>query len=218
MKKQFKKLAVLVSVLALVLSAIPVSAKAQTHPRLYLYKQVRIEDMSVTLGWFQPSMDKVKFSQARKIGTVKAVLKDSYGYTCYKFIPKKAGKTVVTIKYRSGSSSVTEKQPFTVLKYTNPVSSVKLGNTEIAGSKFNKKDKINLSYAKFSKQNNALTVTAKKGWTYNGATIVNKKGKLLSGTSVNSVKAKGGKGNYVLKLCFTNDKNQGRVYTEVVFK
>lgn len=47
---------------------------------------------------------------------------------------------------------------------------------------------------------------------------MNKKGKQLSGTSVNSVKAKGGKGNYVLKLCFTNDKNQGRVYTEVVFK
>ena len=218
MKKQFKKLAVLVSVLALVLSAVPVSAKAQKLPRLYLYKQVRIEDMSVTLGWFQPSMDKVKFSQSKKIGTVKATLKDSYGYTCYKFIPKKAGKTVVTVKYRSGSSSVTDKQPFTALKYTNPVSSIKLGNTEIAGSKFNKTDKINLSYAKFSKQNSAITVTAKKGWTYKGATIVNKKGKQISSTGVSSVKAKGGKGNYVLKLCFTNDKNQGMVYTEVVFR
>lgn len=218
MKKQFKKLAVLVSVLALVLSAVPVSAKAQTLPRIYLYKQVRIEDMSVTLGWFQPSMDKVKFSQSKKIGTVKAALKDSYGYTCYKFTPKKAGKTVVTVKYRSGSSSVTDKQPFTILKYTNPVSSIKLANTEIAGSKFNKTDKINLSYAKFSKQNNAITVTAKEEWTYKGATIVNKKGKQISGTGVSSVKAKGGKGNYILKLCFTNDKNQGMVYTEVVFK
>ena len=81
MKKEFKKLAVLVAILAMVLSAIPVSAKAQANPRITLYKQVRLENMSVTLGWFQPSADSVKFSQSKKIGTVKAMSKDAYGYS-----------------------------------------------------------------------------------------------------------------------------------------
>lgn len=217
-KKEFKKLAVLVAILAMVLSAIPVSAKAQANPRTTLYKQVRLENMSVTLGWFQPSADNVKFSQSKKIGTVKAMSKDAYGYSVYKFTPKKAGKTVVTVKYKSDGVYVTEKNPFTVLKYTNPVATIKLGNTEIAGSKFNKIDKINLSYSKFSKQNNALTVTPKSGWTYAGATVINKKGTSLSSGDVNRIKAKGGKGNYILKLRFTNDKNGGIVYTEIVFK
>lgn len=112
MKKEFKKLAVLVAILAMVLSAIPVSAKAQANPRITLYKQVRLENMSVTLGWFQPSADNVKFSQSKKIGTVKAMSKDAYGYSVYKFTPKKAGKTVVTVKYKSDGVYVTEKKSF----------------------------------------------------------------------------------------------------------
>ena len=90
MKKEFKKLAVLVAILAMVLSAIPVSAKAQANPRITLYKQVRLENMSVTLGWFQPSADNVKFSQSKKIGTVKAMSKDAYGYSVYKFTPNRS--------------------------------------------------------------------------------------------------------------------------------
>lgn len=66
MKKEFKKLAVLVAILAMVLSAIPVSAKAQANPRITLYKQVRLENMSVTLGWFQPSADNVKFLSPKR--------------------------------------------------------------------------------------------------------------------------------------------------------
>lgn len=48
--------------------------------------------------------------------------------------------------------------------------------------------------------------------------MINKKGTSLSSGDVNRIKAKGGKGNYILKLRFTNDKNGGIVYTEIVFK
>ena len=99
MNKQFKKLAVLVSVLALVLSAIPVSAKAQTHPRLYLYKQVRIEDMSVTLGWFQPSMDKVKFFPGQENWHCKSCIKKIPTVTLVTNLSqRKPEKTVVNHK------------------------------------------------------------------------------------------------------------------------
>ena len=46
-----------------------------------------------------------------------------------------------------------------------------------------------------------------------GATISwDKKGKQISSAGVEQwLRQKGGNGNYVLKLCFANDKNQGMV-------
>ena len=56
----------------------------------------------------------------------------------------------------------TSKFYFNVVNYKNPVSSIKLGKTTIKGNKFNKTDKLSLSYSKYAKQSNSLKIVPKK--------------------------------------------------------
>lgn len=237
MKKQLKKLLTLVVALVVVLSAVPVSAKtfSQTMEQQYIYLQPKI-GCSKTIGWFHPKQ-KAKFTYNKKLGKMKATTKDPYGYYCYSFFPTKAGKTTLitsnlssTDNYKTTSKEIV-KYPFTILNYQNPISSVKLGNTTISGSKFNKTDKAYASYNSFSKKLQTLKVSPKKGWTVDSVQVVNKKGMVVKsfyaafGDYKNAGKftsakfrAYSGKGNYILSISCRNKKTDACVKTQIIFR
>ena len=52
----------------------------------------------------------------------------------------------------------------TVKKYTNPVVSVKIGNSTISGKHFNKEAYRVIPYSKFAKKKVKVTFNLKKGW------------------------------------------------------
>lgn len=237
MKKHFKKFLTLIVALVVVLSAVPVSAKTvtETMAKEYVYLQPRI-GCSKIVGSFHPKQ-KVKFAYNKKIGKVKTTRKDLYGYYWYSFYPTKAGKTTVTTTYLNSYDSYKttfkeiDKYPFIILNYQNPVSSSKLGNTRISGSRFNKTDKIYMSYNAYSKKNQTFKLTPKKGWIVDRVQIKDKKGFVTKSfyaaygdykhagkfTSA-KVRATGGKGNYILSIYTRNQKTNACVETQIVFK
>ena len=82
------------------------------------------------------------------------------------FIARKPGST--TVSFQVGSKTYRVK--VRVRKYQNPVSSVKIGNTKIAGNKFNfqsngtKTAIITASLSKYRNKNVKISVTPVKGW------------------------------------------------------
>lgn len=114
------------------------------------------------------------------------------GYHYYYFFPEKTGKTSITTKAKNENS----KRIFTITKYVNPVSSIKIGNT--------------------------LVITPKKGWEVCSICVLNKSGsktyQSLSPFDKNSIKPIGGKGNHKLSIEFLNSVNGGMITEEIVFK
>lgn len=111
-----------------------------------------------------------KASQIKKLKCsnkdMKVSAKDGYIRVDY---GKKAGKATITCTVKG----VKLKTTFTVKKYTNPVSSIKIGSKKYT-SKFAKNDYIYIS-KKVSKK--ALNIKAKKGWTIKSVSVYNGKSK-----------------------------------------
>ena len=132
-------------------------------------------------------------------------------------------KTVAVIMENADQLDGVSIEEDTIRKYNNPVSSIKIGSTTVKGSKFNKTDRLYLSYDKYVKQKNQLIITPKKGWEVNQIRTLNRSGskeyQSLSIFDKNSIKPTGGKGNYKLSIEFRNTKiNGGRITEEIVFK
>ena len=220
MKKYFKKLTAILVVLVMLLASVPASAQTtSTAQKRSVYSQVNVQKGYI-LGSYNLNKTSVKITQSRKLGTVKST-KRSDGYTWYYFYPAKAGNTTITVVAKdklSGSKAETTKYPFTIVKYQNPVSSVKIRNTNISGNKLNKTDRLYLSYSKYSRQNNTLKITAKKGWALRSLVAFDKSGNQLNIEEIKKFKAFGGKGNYILKAEFFNEKRQTSELIEIVFK
>lgn len=216
MKKYFKKFTVMVIALTMILAS-SVSVSANTLKQT-AYTQIHLKTGYI-LGSYHPKKDPVKFSMTQKLGDIKVTHIGYDGYYYYEFFPKKTGKTTITTKSKYDNS----KRIITIRKYNNPVSSIKIGNTTVKGSKFNKTDRLYLSYDKYVKQKNQLIITPKKGWEVNQIRTLNRSGskeyQSLSIFDKNSIKPTGGKGNYKLSIEFRNTKiNGGRITEEIVFK
>lgn len=163
MKRTMKKMIALLSVFAILLTTVPVFAARQSciygedsvsvvfYPKEKLYNRY-FGNVAST------KKIQVKSSNP-KVGTCIAE-KYEYGYSLY-FKAKKIGTTVLTIKIGND----TKKVKATVAKYTNPVTSVKLGNATVSGSKFNKTQKTAVSYSKYANKKVKVNAIAKKGWT-----------------------------------------------------
>lgn len=220
MKKYVQKLTAVLVVLVMVLASVPVSAQStSTAPKRSAYAQIKVQK-SYILGSYHPDKTTVKITQSKKLGTIKST-RHSDGYDWYYFYPIKAGNTTITVTSKdkaSGSKAEIIKYPFTILKYQNPISSVKIGSTTISGNKFNKTDRIYLSYSKYSKQNNVLKIAPKKGWALRSLNAFDKSGNQLTIEELKKFKAFGGKGNYILKAEFYNNKSQASELIEIVFK
>ena len=216
MKFNLKKTAVLfLSLVMILVSSTQVFAMDVLEQHAYLQVHVKT---GYILGSYHPKKDPAKFSMSKKLGIIKDTSVGKDGYHYYYFFPEKTGKTSITTKAKYENS----KRIFTITKYVNPVSSLKIGNTNVKGSKFNKTDRIYLSYNKYAKQKNQLVITPKKGWEVCSINVLNKSGnktyQSLSPFDKNSIKPVGGKGNYKLSIVFLNSANGGRITEEIVFK
>ena len=161
MKKTMKKLVALVAIFAMLITAIPVSAAndAATHTwvadKLVGYVPVKSDAKQLSLATTKAKNVSVKVANP-KIG--KIVYEDLTFMKLIHFVPKRAGKTVVTTKV----GKKTFKTNVTVYKYTDPISSVKVGDTTISGSKFAKTDRIYLDYDKYAGKTINLKFNTKK--------------------------------------------------------
>lgn len=210
MKKNVKKL--LAITLIFVMALMPVQVFAKTFiPERVVYLPVHTGVVE-NIGLFPPDKKPKITLSNKQIGTVKKSVNE-LGLISYDFVPKKAGKTLVTEKTSEGIS----KFYFNVVKYKNPVSSMKLGKTTIKGSKFNKTDKRSLSYSKYAKQNNSLKIVPQKGWRVRGFYSLDKNGKTTY-YSGNKFKPTGGKGNCTLRIVFASLNVNAQTYIDIVFK
>ena len=217
MKKTLKKLLLLLTVCIMIFTAVPVSAETIVPPSVTLYDQIHAQPNRALIGAISTKKETAKITFTKKgIGKIQTI-KDPI-HTYFYFVPQKAGKTTVTIK----SQYNTIKQTFTVLKYQNPISSIKIGKTQIAGSKFDKEDVLKLSYSKYAKAKNKISIKPKKGWDVN-ISLVDKNGTYIFGTFIQNngtftvtseYKTKG----YHLQIAFQNQKNYHTVCTEIYFK
>lgn len=162
MKKTMKKLIALVTVFVMLLTVIPVFAAGQyciygddTVSAVFYPNQKMYNQYFGNVG----SEKKIQVKSSNSKVGVCITEKYEYGYNLY-FKAKRPGTTTLTIKV----GNETKKVKAIVANYTNPVSSIELGNTKISGSKFNKADKITTSYAKYANKKVKINVTGKKGW------------------------------------------------------
>lgn len=210
MKKNFKKLLALTLVFIMVLIPVQVSAKTLIPERvIYLPVHTGVVE---NIGFYPPDKKPKITLSNKKIGTIKKSVND-IGFISFDFVPKKAGKTLVTMKITEGTS----KFYFKVVNYKNPVSSIKLGKTTIKGNKFNKTDKLSLSYSKYAKQSDSLKIVPKKGWRVRGFYSLDKKGETTY-YSGNKFKPIGGKGNCTLRIVFASVNVNAQTYIDIDFK
>lgn len=228
MKKAMKKVIALVMAMTMLLAAAPICTYAQEDGPADIV-QVLPPPLHTVPMTMQPSIKEQKLGIIRtllkyrkvtatssntKIAEVKAVKIDNQT-TDIMVIPKKTGKVVITTKVANNTYT----NIVMISKYANPVSSLKLGSTTIAGRKFSKTDTINLSYSKFAKKNNKFNITLKKGWILGTAQAVGKNIEdiqyLYNGQTF---KLNSGKGNFKLVLTLVKQKTGKSVTMVVNFK
>lgn len=151
----------------MILSAVPVQARMPEYfggkKTVTLYTGKTIKNnltknffKSSFIGFFRGADGKLTF-----INSSNPLVADaSFDYSLINVTPKKTGKTVITAK---GGNKI-RKCTLTVRKYTNPVVSVKIGNTSISGKRFDKEAYRVIPYSKFAKKKVKVTFKLKKGW------------------------------------------------------
>ena len=224
MKRTLKKIVALVTVFTMLIIAIPVSAAndATTHTwvadKLTGYVSIKSEAQQLSLATTSAKNVSVKIANP-KIG--KIVYENLTTIKLIHFVPKSVGKTVITTKV----GKKTFKTSVTVYKHTNPISSVKIGDTTISGSKFSKTDRIYLSYDKYAGKKINLKFNTKKGWYCCYKILKDKDGndiptlvKQGNNGSFKGLYVHGGKGNFIFSVVFENAKNQGAETLSIVFK
>ena len=167
MKKILKKILTISLIFIMILSAVPVQARMPEYfggkKTVTLYTGKTIKNnltkkffKSSFIGFFRGADGKLTF-----INSSNPLVADaSFDYSLINVTPKKTGKTVITAK----DGNKTRKCNLTVKKYTNPVVSVKIGNSTISGKHFNKEAYRVIPYSKFAKKKVKVTFNLKKGW------------------------------------------------------
>ena len=226
MKRTLKKIVALVAVFVMLITAIPVSAASDAATHTWVADSIKgyvsIKSQKISLDVATTQAKKISYKVANpKIG--KLAYEDIGFMKSLSFVPKSAGKTVITTKV----GNKTFKTNVTVYKYNNPISSIKIGSTTISGSKFAKTDKIYLSYDKYAGKNINIKFNTKKGWYSCYTTVKDKKGNSVendireddnNSNLFKGVRVQGGKGNYILNIDFENGKNKGVETLSIVFK
>ena len=208
MKKVLKQILTLSLVLIMVLSAIPVQA-ANTESSLLKQTITLYSGKSNKIPFFNQSYLNFGYIDTKNTSVsvtvrnpaIAKVEAKNYGVYAY---PKKAGKTLVTVKI----GNKTRKCALTVKDYVNPVASVKVGNTTISGKKFDTDPYRVISYSKFANKKTKVTFTLKKGWSfqYDGISYFQKTWQMSEDVKNGSaVPVKGGSG-FKIMTAVVNDK------------
>ena len=167
MKKILKQILTFSLIFIMVLSAVPVQAGVPEYfggkKTVTLYTGRTVKNPAVNyfftnpwIGFFEKAGENVTSIRSSNPSVAEA----SFDYSSINVTPKKAGKTVITAK---GGNKI-RKCNLTVRKYTNPVVSVKIGNTSISGKRFDKEAYRVIPYSKFAKKKVKVTFNLKKGW------------------------------------------------------
>ncbi len=232
MKNSFKKLLAIFAVLAIMITAIPVSAVTQDASWKYFQNlsspmsdiTMRVQPSSslyltlseYSLGTVPASTSKITVTSSKTNVAAVRKVKVNNKTTKIVVLPKKAGTT--TIKLKVAGYTYTKK--VAVEKYVNPIRSIKIGNTTISGSKFNKKDAYNFKFSKFSGKKTAFSLKLKSGWYLNGVTekISNSNNLNYLDPDIKTFKVRSKKGSYSLILNFYNEKQHSNENVVLNFK
>lgn len=177
-RENWKKLAISVLMFAVLITFVPVSAKASVnapdkieltlYPKNDAYKDIRYDGTTATFRLNKSSIisSTSKMKNLKSSNTaVATVSQRKYRGSYYVDINlKKAGTTIVSFKEKSKTYRV----KVIVKKYVNAVSSVKIGATTLPSSKFKSHAVINLNYSKFAKKKAKVTIKLKNGWELAG--------------------------------------------------
>lgn len=181
MKKATKRLLAAFLALAMVFTLLAVPATSMKDVSAATSKTVYINPYSDRVVSYKPGrayqtsgvisiVGCTKASQIKKLKcsnkNMKVSAKDGYIRVDY---GKKAGKATITCTVKG----VKLKTTFTVKKYTNPVSSIKIGSKNYTSSFA--KNTYTYTSKKVSKK--TLSVKAKKGWTIKSVSVYNGKSK-----------------------------------------
>ena len=132
MKRTLKKFVSLVAIFVMLITASPVSAASDAATHTWVADSIKgyvsIKSQKISLDVATTQAKKISYKVANpKIG--KLVYEDIGFMKSLSFVPKSAGKTVITTKV----GNKTFKTNVTVYKYTNPISSIKIGKTAVSG-------------------------------------------------------------------------------------
>ncbi len=173
-----KKISVLVLALIIVLTTLPVQAKAQVtlfseKVTLTLYPEEdrqylgQVSGNVVTLALqgknetsIAASDKKITKLKSSKPSVASVYKRKAEGMTMIYAAAKKPGTTTISFK----TNSKTYRIKVTVKKYTNPISAIKIGNTTIKGKEFKTNSNYSLQYLKNSNKKEKIMVKLKKGW------------------------------------------------------
>ena len=209
MKSIMKKAVSLLLAVMIMMTAIPVMA-AET------YYNIHTSETNLLIPGFYQDYN------IGSIGNAKATVKSSNTKIATVKIKKgviwvhakKPGKVTITTKI----GKKTYKTKLTILKYENPVSSVKIGNTTVKGSRFNKATTIYLSYSKYQNKKQKIKLNLKKGWKLRAVSYSQRNWDMDKALkNGGTVKISGGKG-FHLWICTENTKIKRTQYIDIVFK
>lgn len=243
MKKTWKILISLVLILTMLFGVIPVEAasalvdvpKTETFT-LYSSKDVGFGNTKKNEVYLYsvPSGTVTNLKSSKT--AVAAAVKKTYNGAAFIYLKlKKAGKTTVSFKYKSKTYKIT----VTVQKYKNPVSSIKIGNTKLASSKFKTLSTQTLKYSSYANKKQKITISLAKGWklqSYETVNINEDTGefttKNISGfwyvqkgwqkssdikSNKSTITIKGGKG-YTIEIPVVNTKTKQEEVINIIFK
>lgn len=242
MKRVMKTMATALIALMLMLAAVPVMAKdyaVTEDKRVQLYLPEKATATSYPdrghLGKEYPERGRYTYflgnlyssdgepiknikitakSSNNKVATVK-LEKDNDGTAFISVEPKKAG--VTTIKVTVNGKIYQTK--YTVKKYINPVSSIKVGKTNIKGASFNKTGVYTLKYSQYANKKMNVKINLKKGWKLQwGVEYAQKSWAKYDGIKNGAaLKISGGKG-FVINAMVKNTKTGQEEEVAVYFK
>lgn len=228
MKKITKRILALVVAMTMLLAAVPVYAampapspseivveipKTETAT---LYPNSSWKFKTYYLGYISYAKKVTVKSSNTSVATISTPHK-APGYAEFTLTLKKEGTTNLTIV----ADKKTYKCKLTVKKYTNPISSIKIGSKTISGSKWNKMDLYNLKYNDFKLKKSKITVKLKSGWKLDNGGYMDyfQKGWMKSERMKNgkTITIKGGAG-FQIWVWAVNTKTKQRVMIRLNFK
>ena len=218
MKRTMKRILTAVLILTMVVAAVPVQAGIPqyfpTKKTLTVYPAKTSKNyffQRTYMGAFDKKSDKVTSvsSSNSSVAEAYAIYSELYA------VPKKVGKTVITAK----SGKTTRKCNLTVKKYVNPIASVKVGNSTIAGKKFDTEAYRAVSYSRFANKKAKITFNLKKGWSFVDGVSYLQKNWMKSEDVKNGavIPIRGGSG-FVVITNVVNDKTGQQEAVMLLFK
>ncbi len=169
MKRNHTRILASVLALVLVMSGVVMSAgqvNAASRPKVTMKTLWEGYDNDINLFAVYDNMDdnmvfKTVKSSNKKVIRVRK--NGSSGWDVH-LIPKKTGKSTITIKYKLNGKEYTDRAVMRVKKYPAPLASLTAG-----GKKVNlKKNKYNFDIYNYSKKTGSFKVKAAKGWKITG--------------------------------------------------